>query len=107
MIRQPPRSTRTDTLFPYTTLFRSITGLRQQEADVGGQGRVAAGRVKGSRDLCGAIVGRQPGSFLRQPSARAHEAARARVTLLPVSRPSRAASQRPVSLSEEIGRANV
>src|SRR3546814_9222295 len=27
MIRRPPRSTRTDTLFPYTTLFRSI--LRQ------------------------------------------------------------------------------
>src|SRR3546814_19661019 len=25
MIRLPPRSTRTDTLFPYTTLFRSIT----------------------------------------------------------------------------------
>src|SRR3546814_7394056 len=24
MIRQPPRSTRTDTLFPYTTLFRSL-----------------------------------------------------------------------------------
>src|SRR3546814_4301629 len=24
MIRQPPRSTRTDTLFPYTTLFRSV-----------------------------------------------------------------------------------
>src|SRR3546814_8307692 len=28
MIRPPPRSTRTDTLFPYPTLFRS--GLRQQ-----------------------------------------------------------------------------
>src|SRR3546814_15153726 len=31
MIRRPPRSTRTDTLFPYTTLFRSLalgTGLR-------------------------------------------------------------------------------
>src|SRR3546814_991314 len=27
MIRRPPRSTRTDTLFPYTTLFRS--GVRQ------------------------------------------------------------------------------
>src|SRR3546814_15502847 len=27
MIRRPPRSTRTDTLFPYTTLFRSPTGL--------------------------------------------------------------------------------
>src|SRR3546814_11106306 len=25
MIRRPPRSTRTDTLFPYTTLFRSCT----------------------------------------------------------------------------------
>src|SRR3546814_19580348 len=27
MIRRPPRSTRTDTLFPYTTLFRSPVGL--------------------------------------------------------------------------------
>src|SRR3546814_17409138 len=27
MIRRPPRSTRTDTLFPYTTLFRSKTSL--------------------------------------------------------------------------------
>src|SRR3546814_9878111 len=26
MIRRPPRSTRTDTRFPYTTLFRSILG---------------------------------------------------------------------------------
>src|SRR3546814_18535175 len=29
MIRRPPRSTRTDTLFPYTTLFRSHTGGRR------------------------------------------------------------------------------
>src|SRR3546814_1160672 len=28
MIRRPPRSTRTDTLFPYTTLFRSKLGGR-------------------------------------------------------------------------------
>src|SRR3546814_16282571 len=28
MIRRPPRSTRTDTLFPYTTLFRSPAALR-------------------------------------------------------------------------------
>src|SRR3546814_15845236 len=27
MIRRPPRSTRTDTLFPYTTLFRSWTAM--------------------------------------------------------------------------------
>src|SRR3546814_15242354 len=29
MIRRPPRSTRTDTLFPYTTLFRSIDLARR------------------------------------------------------------------------------
>src|SRR3546814_19151391 len=27
MIRRPPRSTRTDTLFPYTTLFRSVRNI--------------------------------------------------------------------------------
>src|SRR3546814_996018 len=32
MIRRPPRSTRTDTLFPYTTLFRSPDGLARQFA---------------------------------------------------------------------------
>src|SRR3546814_12299385 len=36
MILRPPRSTRTDTLFPYTTLFRSQVGL--VEAAVEGQG---------------------------------------------------------------------
>src|SRR3546814_10784049 len=29
MIRRPPRSTRTDTLFPYTTLFRSFVPARR------------------------------------------------------------------------------
>src|SRR3546814_3576820 len=32
MIRRPPRSTRTDTLFPYTTLFRSATGRARRRA---------------------------------------------------------------------------
>src|SRR3546814_2991280 len=32
MIRRPPRSTRTDTLFPYTTLFRSLNALAEAEA---------------------------------------------------------------------------
>src|SRR3546814_18147421 len=35
MIRRPPRSTRTDTLFPYTTLFRSLfagPGRRRRDA---------------------------------------------------------------------------
>src|SRR3546814_18491834 len=33
MIRRPPRSTRTDTLFPYTTLFRSMAMGDQNIAD--------------------------------------------------------------------------
>src|SRR3546814_11293784 len=35
MIRRPPRSTRTDTLFPYTTLFRSILRLRHYRSPWG------------------------------------------------------------------------
>src|SRR3546814_9505511 len=35
MIRRPPRSTRTDTLFPYTTLFRSGVFRRDQRIAVG------------------------------------------------------------------------
>src|SRR3546814_12556229 len=34
MIRRPPRSTRTDTLFPYTTLFRSDNYTADQRASV-------------------------------------------------------------------------
>src|SRR3546814_13387457 len=44
MIRRPPRSTRTDTLFPYTTLFRSAapvalrtSGFRSLRAPYGGR----------------------------------------------------------------------
>src|SRR3546814_9804946 len=39
MIRRPPRSTRTDTLFPYTTLFRSrLVGIDQYDNLESGQG---------------------------------------------------------------------
>src|SRR3546814_2333565 len=34
MIRRPPRSTRTDTLFPYTTLFRSFQAALDAEVPV-------------------------------------------------------------------------
>src|SRR3546814_9320687 len=40
MIRRPPRSTRTDTLFPYTTLFRSLVGTRAGNTG-GSLGRLA------------------------------------------------------------------
>src|SRR3546814_3411803 len=45
MLRRPPRSTRTDTLFPYTTLFRSGFGLTS--------GRRGRG-IRGSRGAVGA-----------------------------------------------------
>src|SRR3546814_8796328 len=38
MIRRPPRSTRTDTLFPYTTLFRSLAGGHRCGAGRGTRG---------------------------------------------------------------------
>src|SRR3546814_2681215 len=44
MLRRPPRSTRTDTLFPYTTLFRSCRRGRGRCGGVGaGQSRVIQG----------------------------------------------------------------
>src|SRR3546814_5206062 len=45
MIRRPPRSTRTDTLFPYTTLFRSADGAGA---------RTICGRTLACRAGCGA-----------------------------------------------------
>src|SRR3546814_3592052 len=42
MIRRPPRSTRTDTLFPYTTLFRSPPHLRPPRQRL----RIEAGRLR-------------------------------------------------------------
>src|SRR3546814_3550335 len=45
MIRQPPSPTRTDTLFPYTTLFRAIRAARlQKHAAVAVLGHARAGR---------------------------------------------------------------
>src|SRR3546814_13297954 len=43
MIRRPPRSTRTDTLFPYTTLFRSPVGLVHRRRDAGAAAHHAGG----------------------------------------------------------------
>src|SRR3546814_20764522 len=54
MIRRPPESTRTDTLFPYTTLFRSV----ELDIIVGREDvhpRVAGVRDQGDRAAVGAI----------------------------------------------------
>src|SRR3546814_12249585 len=53
MIRRPPRSTRTDTLFPYTTLFRSLRqdlqGHRLAGAGGAGDEAVAIGELQRQR----------------------------------------------------------
>src|SRR3546814_421802 len=49
MIRRPPRSTRTDTLFPYTTLFRSVGPASNRGGSAGGKksgGSSSAKRAK-------------------------------------------------------------
>src|SRR3546814_15936482 len=59
MIRRPPRSTRTDTLFPYTTLFRSLAvdfalaHLPQVEklVDTSSRSRYVARLAEGSRNV--------------------------------------------------------
>src|SRR3546814_20861645 len=55
MIRRPPRSTRTDTLFPYTTLFRSLDlGMNHIDtAEMYGSGaaeNVVGEAIRGRRD---------------------------------------------------------
>src|SRR3546814_1000348 len=63
MIRRPPRSTRTDTLFPYTTLFRSTRSI--------GQTGIAA-------PLAAALIG----GLLRHPEAiRRNDEALARLVI--------------------------
>src|SRR3546814_16127630 len=52
MIRRPPRSTRTDTLFPYTTLFRSAQKLTfvafsQDRSSIGGKEGQAERSIQG------------------------------------------------------------
>src|SRR3546814_1102397 len=47
MIRRPPRSTRTDTLFPYTTLFRSVHIGQEDAAYAEARRRVGADAIVG------------------------------------------------------------
>src|SRR3546814_1114613 len=49
MIRRPPRSTRTDTLFPYTTLFRSTPKSGRSSTD--GSNTTGANELHDSRKL--------------------------------------------------------
>src|SRR3546814_18682009 len=71
MIRRPPRSTRTDTLFPYTTLFRSWRRARQRHrAGRFGVAGDAAWRGCGRARRPGDRQGRREMSITRRASAR-------------------------------------
>src|SRR3546814_10106270 len=65
MIRRPPRSTRTDTLFPYTTLFRSRQAVGQgfRPATVTNERIAERGPAVrcGETEQIGAAFGRQEG----------------------------------------------
>src|SRR3546814_10313417 len=58
MIRRPPRSTRTDTLFPYTTLFRSLGGSAGTSVRlrIDGNGSIGIGQAPPSTSAIGIHV---------------------------------------------------
>src|SRR3546814_12463075 len=62
MIRRPPRSTRTDTLFPYTTLFRS-NGI-----GIEGVGRLHRGHREKLEHMVGHHVPQRAGGIVEAPA---------------------------------------
>src|SRR3546814_19863544 len=52
MIRRPPRATRTDTLFPYTTLFRSLRRHRRRPCQRSARSPARVARDRPRRRLC-------------------------------------------------------
>src|SRR3546814_4334797 len=65
MIRRPPRSTRTDTLFPYTTLFRSPRTAVAQFPAPGDGDRAPAGHFLFGLWRSGPAAGRHSGAAVR------------------------------------------
>src|SRR3546814_1389853 len=95
MIRRPPRSTRTDTRFPYTTLFRS-TGAR------GARGRRAdRGALRSARD--GRRRRRPPPGHLAGRTARPRRADSDRCVVAPAGEDDGAFD----AADPELGRAHV
>src|SRR3546814_9368607 len=97
MIRRPPRSTRTDTLVPYTTLFRSHPRL----AALGNQLRQLAhdttARDRGVRHRCQALPGHVVDDVEHpEPSPRRHLIVH-KVQAPPLVRESKHRSRRPRS----------
>src|SRR3546814_94458 len=77
MIRRPPRSTRTDTLFPYTTLFRSDRRDRRRHSH-SPAGAAAAGAARGTFRALPAAAGLPAGGGHRRSRQALRPAAVAR-----------------------------
>src|SRR3546814_2207982 len=127
MIRRPPRSTRTDTLFPYTTLFRSDRARFRALPVRRAVRRARADLWRGKRALCPlwrCVAGADPRLLLlaREPAPRARaqvglERRAVRGALRPcgVDPPAQVVGEarkglgdpRPVLARREIGRAHV
>src|SRR3546814_3922629 len=102
MIRRPPRSTRTDTLFPYTTLFRRkqqimgiLSGYRVLDCSIAMAGPFAAQRLG---DLGADVVKVEPvgGEWQRHASAGGARGNRINVSFLSLNR-----NKRSLARSEE------
>src|SRR3546814_17634626 len=64
MIRRPPRSTLTDTLFPYTTLVRSVrVVVEQRDQEIAAKGKRARLRIGDEAQRLDRLLHRQPGLF--------------------------------------------
>src|SRR3546814_11013514 len=75
MLRRPPRSTRTDTLFPYTTLFRSVRHAQADGAVVVAPVGVDRRVVVGHQAAIAVHVGRQQRHDGRQVALQAGDVA--------------------------------
>src|SRR3546814_5921260 len=75
MSRRPPRSTRTDTLFPYTTLFRSMPPHRRPCA-VGGGGEARGAALHRGVDQQARSRHQSPPSSATKPAPTAGRASR-------------------------------
>src|SRR3546814_15148290 len=73
MIRRPPRSTRTDTLFPYTPLFRSGSALRAgTSVPLNSRTQEMASTVMGARSTTNSSGFSQTGFFISEEPLQVH-----------------------------------
>src|SRR3546814_5138552 len=88
MIRRPPRSTRTDTLFPYTTLFRPVLGRQVANMPIAGQHMEIAAQIF----FDGLRLGRRFNDDKLHSSPGSNCLSRTRASLKAVSAPRQAAA---------------